>query len=465
MHGSEAQPGPPPGFFDALARGGRCTQVVGIRRARDPRAPGLEAVRVAARRGLRIERSFLLVHRCQRDDPRLLEQERLDREAGIVTRMLHVGPQVSALADAAPGGFELGLWDDAVCGVSVTGEGAESDRIVEWREARDAETVARARDFLAKLDANVPTVDAPPVEELPEDPVLLVVPVVEASRCHVDPETGQSCRSFHLPRGWFRVLGTMGGTTSHRDLYEEGLAPLLREGERPRILVSATADHSLPALLLFLLRRAGVEPALTVSDLCPTPLAATRWYAEHVGESVETVAADAVEAAALGPFDAICTHLFLGWVPPERRPALLSSWAAMLRPGGRVVTSASLDLGRKSGRESERGHGRRRRLTPERLEHFEALARSRARAWKDFLGVDPEVVGAMAKDFLPSWRSRFPQETPESLAELFDRAGFDLEMELRERPALRSPHWNPAPELDAVEGAKRLEARLVATRR
>jgi SAM-dependent methyltransferase len=348
-----------------------------------------------------------------------------------------------------------------VCGVSVTGEGAESDRIVEWREARDAATLGRARDFLARLDASVPTVDALPVEELPEDPVLLIAPVVEASRCHVDPETGQSCRSFHLPRTWFRILGTMGGTTAHRDLYEHGLAPLLREGERPRILVSATADHSLPALLLFLARRAGAEAALTVSDLCPTPLAVTRWYAEHVGESVETVAADAAESAALGPFDAICTHLFLGWVPPERRPALLSQWASMLRPGGRVVTSASLARGPGSGR----GGDGRRRIRPELLERFEAMSRSRARAWKDFLGVDPEVVGAMAKQFLPTWRSRFPQETRESLAELFDRAGFDLEVEIRERPPLRSPHWNPAPELEAAEGARRLEARLLATRR
>jgi len=456
----DAEPGPPPGFFDALARGGRCTQIVGIRRPRDPRAPGLEAVRAAARRGLRVERSFLLAHRCQRDDPRLVEQLRLDREAGIATRLLHVGPRVVSLAEAAPGGFEVGLWDDAVCGVLVTGEGAASDRVVAWREARDAATLARARAFFAALDAT-PTVDAPPVEDLPEDPVLLVAPVVEAAQCHVDPETGESCRGFHLPRAWFRVFGTIGGTTAHRGLYERGLAPLLRDGERPRMLVSATADHSLYALLLWLSRRAGAEPALTVSDLCPTPLAVTRWYAGHVGAPVETVAADAVGHAGLGPFDAICTHLFLGWVPPERRQALLRSWAAMLRPGGRVVTSANVYTG--PGAAPERGP--RQRLDPRYVERFEARARSRARAWKDFLGVDPEVVGAAARAFLPRWRSRFRQETPDSLAALFDRAGFDLEMELCDPRPLQSPHWNPAPELERRQRPDRKEACLVAVRR
>ena len=255
----------------------------------------LRATRAAAHRGLRIERNFLLAHRSQQQEPRLIEQLKLDRDAGIETRLLYVGPHVEALAATAPGGFEFGLWDDALCGVFITGEGDAADRVVEWRESRDEGTLGRARAFLGMLDGVVPPVESEPEGELPEDPVLLAAPVVEAvaEGCHVDPETGKSCRSFHLPRTYFRIFGIMGGTWAHRGMYERGLSPLLREGAQPRVLVSATADHSLYALLLWLARKAGAEPEFTATDLCPTPLALTRWYADYVGGSVETVAADA----------------------------------------------------------------------------------------------------------------------------------------------------------------------------
>jgi SAM-dependent methyltransferase len=334
--------------------------------------------------------------------------------------------------------------------------------VAELRESRDPAALARARAFLRRLDVEVPTVDAPPPDDLPEDPVLLVEPVVEASACHVDPATGQSCRSFHRPRTWFRILGTMGGTIGHRALYERALAPVLREGARPRIWVPATADHSLFAVLHWLAERAGARPEILVSDLCPTPLAVTRWYASHVGAEVETVQADALrfDGHGHGPFDAICVHFFLGWLPPEQREGLLRRWRSLLRPGGRVVTSANVREG-----SSPPPPRRKREFRPGQLEAFEATARERAHHWKDFLGADPEEVGAAAKVFLPTWRSRQPQESVGSMAALFDRAGFDLEMDLHEPRKLQTPHWNPAPELESHPRRGRLQSSLVAVRR
>jgi len=452
---------PPAALFESLRRGGRCTQLVGIRRAWDPHDPMLEATRAAARRGLAIERLFLLAHRRQQRDPRLVEQRKLDHDAGIATRVLHAGPHVVALADAAPGGFEMGLWDDAVCGVFETGQGDDADRIVAWRERRDAASLARARAFLDAVDARVPPAGDEPADDLPEDPVLLVAPVVEASapHCHVDPETGRSCPGFHLPRTYFRIFGTMGGTWAQRELYERGLAPLLREGARPRILVPATADHSLYALLLWLARRAGAEPAFVASDLCPTPLAATRWYAGQEAARVETVAADAVGFAEHGPFDAICAHLFYGWVRPDRRVPLLESWAALLRPGGRVVTNVSVVV----GDDPEAFQ----RFRPGQIERFAETAVARARACKDFVGVDPGAIEAMARDYLPSWRSRFPRMRLPEVEATFDAAGFDLEVELRERTPLLPRDWDPHPERseDRAPHPDRKEAWLVAVRR
>ncbi|MBW2316472.1 MAG: class I SAM-dependent methyltransferase, partial [Deltaproteobacteria bacterium] len=281
-----------------------------------------------------------------------------------------------------------------------------------------------------------------------------------AEGCYVDPETGKSCRSFHLPRTYFRIFGIMGGTWAHRGMYERGLAPLLREGAQPRILVSGTADHSLYSVLLGLARNAGAEPEFTVTDLCPTPLALTRWYADYVGGSDETVAADAVGFADRGPFDAICTHLFLGWIPADRRVELLKSWAALLRPGGRVVTNATVRVG-TDAKKGTRGP----RFAPGQLEAFEAAAVSRAHAWKDFVGVAPETIASMAAQFLPNWRSRFAPNTPDGLEAMFDEAGFDLEMELVEVPSMLRPDWNPAPGVDRSPSGGRKEALLIAVRR
>jgi SAM-dependent methyltransferase len=198
-----------------------------------------------------------------------------------------------------------------------------------------------------------------------------------------------------------------------------------------------------------------VQAEITVSDLCPTPLAATRRYAQLVGARVETVAADAVGLAALGPFDAICSHLIYGWIRPDRRPGLVRSWASLLRPGGRVVTNAGVWRGEGPPAPRDRRG---------QLERFDALVLERARAWKDVLGIAPEVARAMASEFLSGWRGRFARPRPEEVEAVFAGAGFDVTLEVRGRTSLVRPDWNPAPDLDPERPAERGEAWITAVR-
>ncbi len=130
-----------------------------------------------------------------------------------------------------------------------------------------------------------------------------------------------------------RLLGFLTAPEHHAAFFCDGLAALPAGA---RVLVSAAADHGMLTELLRAMEGRG--PRVTVTDICETPLALCRWHAEKRGATIETRAADILAFEAAAPFDAVCTHSFLGQFAPEPRARLVRRWHALLRPGGRVAT-------------------------------------------------------------------------------------------------------------------------------
>jgi len=152
--------------------------------------------------------------------------------------------------------------------------------------------------------------------------------------CRRDAASANSCDWHHGLWPTLRLLGLVTAPALHGDFLRTALAGVA--GERPRVLLSGAADHALlaQALAAFGARR----PGITVLDICDTPLALNRWYAERLGTSVDTRRANILEFEAAQPFDAVCTHAFLGNFDTAQRVALAAKWHALLRPGGKVVT-------------------------------------------------------------------------------------------------------------------------------
>ena len=152
--------------------------------------------------------------------------------------------------------------------------------------------------------------------------------------CRRDAATGRTCDWHHGLWPTLRLLGLVTEPALHAQFLRAALAGV--PGERPRVLISGAADHALLAQLLDAL--GARRPAVTVVDICETPLMLNCWFAERAGLAIDTHCSDILDYEQAGAYDAVCTHAFLGNFDAPGRDALMRKWHALLRPGGKVIT-------------------------------------------------------------------------------------------------------------------------------
>ncbi len=147
------------------------------------------------------------------------------------------------------------------------------------------------------------------------------------------------CDWYHRLWPLLRNLGLGTSPQLHGECFRATLAAMRPQATVPlRVLVSGAADHVLPALLANEARMLNLPVAITVLDICETPLALCRWYAARARLALRTHRGDVLEFAADGCFDLVCTHAFFGRFAPAERDLLCKRWHALLAPAGRLVT-------------------------------------------------------------------------------------------------------------------------------
>lgn len=156
--------------------------------------------------------------------------------------------------------------------------------------------------------------------------------------CRVDPATGDSCRWHHGLWPWLRLMNLNTSPERFAGFYAAAFARALAGRDSPRILVSGAADFEMLAQVEAACRRVGAAAELAVVDLCETPLALNRWYAERRGLRLATERGDILDCVADRPFDVVCSDSFLGQFPVEARERLVARWASLLKRGGSVIT-------------------------------------------------------------------------------------------------------------------------------
>lgn len=262
----------------------------------------------------------------------------------------------------------------------------------------------------------------PPRSTTPAEPLALSAPIAlaEAPRlCRRDPHTGEDCAWYHGLWQTLRILDVVSAADKHADFFHDTIGPLARDGRFPRVLVSGTADYSLPAQVLAIYERAGAALSLTVIDTCETPLFLTRWYAERAGAAVETRACDILELAA-APFDVICTHSFLGRIAPSRRPDLVAAWRRLLRPGGKAVT---VNRVRAAAEETDAAIP----FTPAQADGLLARALAAADAAPGSIPLDRAALADRVRRFTAANRIH-PVHSAAGVRALFEGGGFDLDL-------------------------------------
>ena len=235
--------------------------------------------------------------------------------------------------------------------------------------------------------------------------------------CRIDPASGESCAPSHGLWQYLRLLGLALSPEHHAELFQRALDGVAPATAPVRVLVSGAADYAMLALVLAALGRRHAQVSATVLDICETPLALNRWYAERIARPIETHCGDILGYSSREPFDVVCTHAFFATFAPAQRPALLAKWHELLRPGGIAVT---VNRVRPQAGAAQVGFGE------DEVRALCDAVRARARAFGPALGVDPDALASDAGTY--ARRQRFhPLRSAEEIRRLFEQAGFLIE--------------------------------------
>jgi SAM-dependent methyltransferase len=174
------------------------------------------------------------------------------------------------------------------------------------------------------------------------------------------------------------------------------------------VLVSGSADYSMPAHVLAAFAREGAAVDLTVVDRCETPLYLSHWYGERVGIPIATVRSDILTYRSATPFDVVLTNSFLGNFDAASRPALVRAWRELLRLGGALLFTNRL-----------RPHAEASPVTfsTKQRDDFCEAARREGKRWQAVFGFDPEHVATWARIYAERFVS-FPLRSADEIIAL-----------------------------------------------
>lgn len=246
-----------------------------------------------------------------------------------------------------------------------------------------------------------------------EEPLILSADLVSGvsdvlcTADHIDP-TG--CAWYHGAWQYLRLFDLVSTPSWHDSFYREALGRALAATANPSVVITGTADYSMLAYVLAIAPQVPVR----VLDLCPTPLFACQWYARRKGRTIEVIEADLLEPPRFPPASVVVTDAFLTRFSSDQAARVVSSWRALLRKGGLVVTTVRLheELDREFDSEKE-------------FESFHQRALLRARRWESFLRRSPDELAILADQYARRMKSN-DLGTRGEIIDLFLRGGFQV---------------------------------------
>jgi SAM-dependent methyltransferase len=273
--------------------------------------------------------------------------------------------------------------------------------------------VSQSESVPSKVESRLPL---PP----PEDPVFECVPVARqaaAEHCREIPYKAYKCDWYHGFWMYLRAMGISKASGGQADFLVAALRDLARTGNYPRVLITGSVDYSMPSHALWAYQSEAAAQDLMVTDICETPLAVSRWYAERQGASLSTERADVLAYQPAQAFDVAMTNSFFGSFAPEYRPRLFESWARVIRPGGKLVFTNRL---RPSGPDVTL-------FSPEDTAVFCETVRREAASLPPPLGDDLDGIAAAARTYCERFVS-YPLRTSEEVERYLIDAGFGIDV-------------------------------------
>lgn len=399
-----------------VKRSGLLTFIVSGRGRWDPRDPYFERVRELARKGVSIERLFLLPQRILLRDEHVIEHWRIDKEAGIKTTFLLVD-EVLPLVEAAET-LDYGIWDNSVvCFVHMVTHGV-LENSPEWRISTRIEDIELARATTRTLLTHGTLLPEPDVVSTLldlEEPMTKTAPfsrMLAEVVCRGSYLAGDTCAWYHGIWQYLRIFDMVSTPTWHKGFYSKNLEFIKGRKNSPSVLVSGTADYSTLAHVLWYGWDRKTSLDVVVIDLCETPLLLCRWYAQRQGIAIETIVQDILTYQAKR-FDLIVTDAFLTRFNNEIRKQVVAKWFELLKPGGRVITTIRL-------------RNESPKPTENQVEEFRERALTASIRWRNFLDMASNELAGMAAEYASRMKS-FPVPDISEVNRLFCESGFIME--------------------------------------
>lgn len=410
-------------LFSNLSQGGFATFVVSGRRNWDPRGFYFEAARRAARRGIKIDRAFLLPHKQYLNEQSLRLHWKLDTQAGISVKFLYVGDLLSSMLSVPSFSLDFGIWDDSLVCMTTSNQLLSSGEPAEWRlsmRGEDLELARNVRDELLAKAIQLPNPDQDGDLLDLEEPMVKTAPLMEllSDAVCAGSYLSEDCSWYHGAWQYLRILDLVSTPTWHPSFYIPELRRFADRHDNPRILISGTADYSTLAHVLWVFGEKDKNCQVTVLDLCQTPLILCKWYAQRVGDHIETVQQDILSYEPENKYHLIVTDAFLTRFPKLERSAVTKSWANLLQPGGCVITTCRIRTGANTSKQGITTKSRE-------IEDFRARAIEQGKRWNDFLPLSIEEIGEKARRYAERIVS-YPFLSPVEVREEFETAGFEV---------------------------------------
>jgi SAM-dependent methyltransferase len=352
-----------------------------------------EATRAAVGEGREVTRVYVVDEESQIDDSAFRETVMADVRAGVNVKYI----ELDDLPDDRASDF--GIWDNellALIEYSHQGAGGGPPRLYRCTYRSDRVSLREADRWRTHVERY-----AKPCPDLPSETDLLAKSVFAldekgALYCAEEGNRKQNCCDYHLPWQKLRQCGVVSTPGWHSGFYRSAVvdwATAIQEredfGGTARILITGLADYG---MLYWLIQsipapfRSSCE--IDVLDICRTPLESCHWLRlelERVMPELELSVVPHHEDLLehLRPareFDLILSDAFLTRFTDEStKVAVMEEWVRLLRPGGRLLTTARV---RSSVGDIEQG------------DRYEFVKRAERNAHDR--GLDPDVAGEAA---------------------------------------------------------------------
>lgn len=152
-----------------------------------------------------------------------------------------------------------------------------------------------------------------------------------------------NCVWYHSIWQYLRLLDLVSSPTWHDTFYIENIKNNLKDNSN--ILVSGTADYSMLAYIIGIVKKEDVKANIYVLDTCKTPLYACEWLSKKTGYPITVINEDILKYKNDNSFDIICTDAFLTRFDKKNAKSVVDSWNKLLKKDGVVVTTVRIHNG------------------------------------------------------------------------------------------------------------------------